>query len=685
MTRITTVFLALFISLSFLPAAAEVLSPQDVLNTKFVYEVAVSPDGEWVAYTVLSTRPATDPVGSSYRELFVASTATGEVKPFIVGKVSVSSIAWRPDGGAISFRAKRDDDKATQVYVIPIDGGEAKRVTDVESGVLLYRWHPDSRHLAYVATTPKSKREKELEEKGFRFIFYEENLKDRNLYLFDLDGESEAKQLTEGVSVWDFQFNHAGTTVAAAISPKNLVDHSYMFKKIYLIDVASGERRQLTHNDGKLGNFAFSPDDSKLIYNAALERKDHANSQAFVIDVSGGQAKNLTPPNFRGHINWVTWRDDETALYKANEGVWTTLSTVPIKGGERKVIYDARETGVVIDHLSVSPNAKYFAIGGSSPTVPGDLYFWRPKKSLQRLTTLNPWLAERDLGEQKVLHYKARDGQEIEGLVIYPVDYEKGVRYPLVVNVHGGPESNFTNGWSRTTRYSIAGQVLAGRGYVIFYPNYRSSTGYGIEFAATGYGDAAGVEFDDIADGIDYFIDQGVVDKDRVGLGGGSYGGFASAWFATYYTDKVKAVCMFVGISDLISKRSTTDIPYEELYVHSGKPLEQMWRQSLERSPIYYAHQSKTATLISGGAADTRVHPSQSLELYRRMKMNNHPAVRLVQYPGEGHGNAKQPGRIDYLYRHLQWYDWYVKDGKPIDGPMPPLDISENYGLHLTE
>ena len=142
---------------------------------------------------------------------------------------------------------------------------------------------------------------------------------------------------------------------------------------------------------------------------------------------------------------------------------------------------------------------------------------------------------------------------------------------------------------------------------------------------------------------------------------------------------------MFVGISDLVSKRSTTDIPYEELYVHSGKKLEEMWQFSLERSPIYYASKSNTAVLIVGGANDTRVDPSQSLEFYRRLKMNDHPAVRLVQYPGEGHGNRKQPGQIDLLHRHMQWYDWYVKDKNPLDGPMPPLDISELYGLELEE
>jgi dipeptidyl aminopeptidase/acylaminoacyl peptidase len=227
-------------------------------------------------------------------------------------------------------------------------------------------------------------------------------------------------------------------------------------------------------------------------------------------------------------------------------------------------------------------------------------------------------------------------------------------------------------------------QVLAGRGYFVFLPNYRSSTGYGVEVIHTDHvGNPAGKEFDDIADGIDYLVEKGLVDPERVGLGGGSYGGYAAAWFSSYYTEKVKAVCMLVGISDLISKRGTTDIPYEELYVHSGRKLQDMWELALERSPLYYADKSKTAVLILGGQDDTRVDPSQSMEYYRQLKMAGNTPVRLVQYPGEGHGNQKQPGRADVLYRTLEWMDWYVKDGKPLDGPMPALDLSDSYGLQL--
>ena len=433
----------------------------------------------------------------------------------------------------------------------------------------------------------------------------------------------------------------------------------------------------------RVSSIAFSPDGSKLAYAAALERKDHAVSQVFAIDVTGGKERNLTIPNFRGHVNWVGWKDKNTVLYRAGEGVWPTLSLVKATSGERKVILNAQNSGLIFGNPSYTKNFKHFVMVGNSPNAPGDVYYWKPGKKFKRQTTVNPWIEDKKLGKQEAIRYNARDGLEIEGILIYPVDYEKEKQYPLVVIVHGGPESHYSNGWM--TSYSRPGQVLAGKGYVVFYPNYRASTGYGVNFGLEGYEDAAGKEFDDIADGIEYLIDLGIADADRIGLGGGSYGGYAAAWFSSYYTKYVKAVCMFVGISNVISKRGTTDIPYEELYVHSGQKLEKMWQENLKSSPVYWAHQSKSAVLILGGTADTRVHPSQSLEYYRRLKMNDHPAVRLVQYPGEGHGNRKQPGRIDYLHRTLQWYDWYVKEQKPLDGDLPPLDISDKYGIKLEE
>ncbi len=663
--------------------SSDVFSAKDLLRARSCSSAVISPGGLWVAYTVSVPRDVKDKAGSSYRELYLVSTRTRQVKPFITGKVSIRNVQWSPDGSRLGFTTRRGKKAKTQVWVIPVDGGEAVQATCSETSVSAFQWHPAGNKIAYTASTPKSEKEKKLAKKGYGFIFYEENLKHKNLYMQDLDKKkAKARQVTKDVTVNSFEFSPDGKTIAAAITKKNLVDHGYMFKKIYLIDVQTGKLEQLTDNPGKLGRFKFSPDGSKLVYTAAFDRKDHQPSQVHVIDIKSKKTLNLTVPEFRGHVDWAAWKDAKTIVYHAGEGVWPTLSLVPAAGGKRKVILNSETTGITFGSVSFSKDFKYAVFEGSSPQLKSELFLWKTgQKQLTQLTTLNPWMKDRKYGKQKVIRYKARDGLEIEGILILPVGYKEGQTYPLVVVVHGGPESHYSNRW--LTRYATPGQVLAGKGYVVFYPNYRASTGYGLKFALGGYKDAAGKEFDDIADGIDFLVKEGIADKDRVGLGGGSYGGFAAAWFGTYYTKKVRAACMFVGISDLISKHSTTDIPYEELYVHSGVALEKSWEFNLKRSPIYWAHQSKTAMLIFGGTADTRVHPSQSLELYRRLKMNNHPATRLVQYPGEGHGNRKQPGRIDVLFRVLQWYDWYVKDKKPLDGPMPPLDISKKYGLEM--
>ncbi len=657
-----------------------VLTGNDLLRLKTCENPAISPNGKWIAYTVSVPREPDDLPGSSYSELYLVSTETGLIKPFITGHINISDPQWRPDGKMISFRAKKGDEKYTQVWGIPVDGGESTRLTSAENTVESFRWHPEENKIAYIAEEPKTKREIRLKEKGYDFIFYEENLKHKNIYLVDLDNTS-TKQLTSDLTVWDFEFNYDGTRIAASVSPNNLIDEKYMERRLYLLDLKTGEFNKLTDNQGKIGNYKFNSAGTHLVYAAALERKDHQISQVFVTDLSDETTINLTPEMFKGHITWVGWYDELTVLYRAGEGVWSTYSTISVDGGKRNKILDSKETGVIYESMTRSNDGKNYAFTGSTPTIVKEVFFWNGEGKPRQMTDVNPWLKDRLLGEQKVITYNARDNQPIEGLLIYPVGYSSAQRYPLVVYVHGGPEHHHYFEWC--SRYSEPGQVLAGMEYLVFYPNYRSSTGYGLPFALAGFEDPAGVEFDDIADGIDHLIETGLADADKVGLAGGSYGGYAAAWFATFYTEKVKAVSMFVGISDLTSKRGSTDIPYEELYVHSGKKLEEMWDLSLRRSPLYYAHQSKTAVLILGGTDDTRVHPSQSLEMYRRLKMNNHPAVRLVQYPGEKHGNSKQTSRKDLLFRQIGWFEWYLGNGNPINGPMPPLDISDKYGLDM--
>ena len=195
----------------------------------------------------------------------------------------------------------------------------------------------------------------------------------------------------------------------------------------------------------------------------------------------------------------------------------------------------------------------------------------------------------------------------------------------------------------------------------MFYPNYRGSTGKGESFAKSSQGDLAGAEFDDIVDGVDEFVEAGIAHPDKIGVTGGSYGGYATGWMATRYTDRFAAGVMFVGISDNISKWGTSDIPEELFLVHARQRIWEDYQFFLERSPIYYAGQAETPLLIMAGKEDTRVDPGQSYELYRHIKTRTDTPVRLVLYPGEGHGNTRSTARFDYNVRMMRWFDQYLK------------------------
>ena len=204
----------------------------------------------------------------------------------------------------------------------------------------------------------------------------------------------------------------------------------------------------------------------------------------------------------------------------------------------------------------------------------------------------------------------------------------------------------------------------AAEGYAVFYPNYRGSTGRGVTFTLSSQGDPAGKEFDDIVDGVDYLIGTGLVDPAKVGVTGGSYGGYATGWLSTRYSDRFAAGVMFVGISNNVSKWGTTDIPNEEYLVHARKWVYEDYDFFLKRSPVYYADQCKTPLLIMAGKEDTRVHPSQSMELYRHIKSRTTTPVELALYPGEGHGNSNSTARYDYNLRMMAWFDTYLKGAK---------------------
>jgi dipeptidyl aminopeptidase/acylaminoacyl peptidase len=661
-------------------AFAAGITPDQLLEIEQVRSADISPDGKLAAYTVAQNRALDDEAGGAWSRLWLVPTDGGEPRLFIGGEVSVGSPRFSPDGRFIGFTLARGEKAKTQVWVIPVDGGEARPATDSPTGVGTWDWSHDGAALFYVDSEESPAEEQKLKDKGWLPKYYEENLRNRILRraAFAWGDEPQAGEpLVEGMAVWGLDVGPRGRWLAFGASELNLVDQRYMFQDIHVLDLESGEHRLVVDVPGKLGDYRISPDGKYLAWTAAASRSDHAVSSLYLAGLDGSHVANLTPTDFAGHIRSVAWRDGRTVLYRADEGVTTTLTLQDVdKGGlARDVLFAGGDQDLVVSMPASRPGLATMVMVGHNGTTPRELYAWSGKGEARRLTHHNPWLADLELGEQRVVRWTARDGLELEGILMLPVGGK--LPAPLVVDVHGGPESNESNGW--LSRYASPGQAMCAKGYAVFFPNYRGSTGRGIAFAAMAFGDPAGPEFDDIVDAVDYLVAEGIADGDRVGVMGGSYGGYATNWLTTFYSEKFKAGVSFVGVSDLVSKRFLTDIPYEDEYVHMGAPVRESWDLMRERSPVFHAEKSRTPLLILHGDSDPRVHPSQSQELYRALKMVGHPAVRLIFYPGEGHGNSRRFGRQDSLLRTMAWFDHYLLDGAPWDGPMPALDLSGEF------
>jgi len=671
------------------------MNPIQLAGLQMVRSARMAPDGSAVAFVREVPRRLLDEEdGPSWTELHVVTTftgrtavngrtaATGKTTPFITGQTEISAVEWLPDSSAISFLTRRGTDTTRCLYMIPADGGEARLLVALDTDIRAYSWSPDSRQVALVATAPKADELDELEKNGFTQHVFEEDWRPLQVWIADRSSNDaratastsdpspgEPRSLALDGSAFAVRWSPDGAALAVALAPRPLVDDRYMLQRISVVDVASGQVLAKVQNPGKLATFEWSPDGLHLVLLSGADLHDPAAGSLLVVGRGGGMPVNLTGER-ECTVNAVAWKDAETLVWIASEGVETHLWTGRLDGTDARRLPDPAP-GATPTRLSLDRAGTLAAYIADSPQYPSELFIGPLGAQAERRTTSNPRLDQVELARQEVIRYPARDGLEIEGILLYPLGFEQGTRYPLVVIVHGGPESHHHNGWM--TRYSGPAQILAARGFLVLYPNYRGSTGRGVAFSKLGQNDAAGHEFDDLVDGVDHLVKLGLADPEKVGMTGGSYGGYATAWCATRYTDRFAAGVMFAGISDKLSKTGTTDIPQEELLVHARELPHQNLEHFIERSPIAHAEGAHTPLLIAHGTADPRVHPGQALEMYRALATAGTAPVRLVLYPGEGHGNRRAASRFDLCLRLLRWFDHYLK-GPGGEPPPYPLD-----------
>ncbi len=650
--------------------APEKWTPAETLKYRLVSDVQVSPDGKRVAYLVRESVMESDK--SEYRTQVWLSTADGKDSfPLTFAEQSSRSPRWSPDGEWIAFLSKRGD-KKVNVWLLRARGGEAKRLTDLKSDVSEFAWSPDGRQIAYVVGDPPAEdwERREKEKDDARVVDEDEKL--GRLWVVavepDSPGKAKPRQLTQGpMSVGD---NPEGAGGGGSLdwSPDNRTiafEHAPTWKAndwtradISIVEVSSGTVKPFAATGAAESSPRFSPDGKWVAYISTDDPPRWAR-QAFIriAPVSGGAFRDL-PPTHDEQPGLLGWSADGEKIYcSETRGVSGLLSVQNIRTGTIQALTPSNE---VVSSAALNASGTVVGYVRQTPLEPTEVHIsslssFRPV----RASNVNRDTPRHPLGKTEVITWKGDGGETIEGLLTYPVGYEPGRRYPLLLSIHGGPAGVFRTTYLATPGpYPLA--VFASEGYAILRPNPRGSSGYGVKFRRANFKDWGGGDYKDLMAGVDKVIAMGVADSEKLGVMGWSYGGFMTSWIITQ-TARFKAASVGAGVTNLVSFTGTADIPSFLPDYFGGEPWEK------ENFEVYRAHSAmgfvqnvKTPTLIQHGEADVRVPISQGYELYNALKRRGVP-TKMVVYPRTPHG-PREPRLIkDLASRNLQWFDRYVK------------------------
>ena len=440
-------------------------------------------------------------------------------------------------------------------------------------------------------------------------------------------------------------------------SPLATKDSIVMAKALRLINLEGAEQIRFNHF-GKMGKALFSPDGNYLAVIGSNVENLPSEGRLLVARANQPELVSVLP-DLNGQVVDIGWLSKRNLGFIVHRGTKSTLASKRISksisklGNKFKSLSNGK---AILRRMSVSEDGEQVGLLADTPKHPREIY-WFSDDGLFQYTDSNRWLEQRELGVQRVISYTARDGLELEGILVLPT-HKPSKPMPLILFIHGGPEVHHSNGW--LNRYSHPAHFAASKGYASFFPNYRGSTGRGIDFTKAGQADYMGKEFEDILDARQHLIDEGIADPERVGITGASYGGYAAAWAATRHSKHFAASVATMGIGNQLSKFGTTDIPTEMYQLHARSWPWESWQWMLERSPVYHAQNGQTPLLLLHGKTDPRVHYSQSMELYQYMKQLGKVPVRLVLYPNEGHGFSRSAAKLDYAMRMMRWMDHFL-------------------------
>jgi dipeptidyl aminopeptidase/acylaminoacyl peptidase len=630
------------------PAQQKPLTPEASLNLRFLSDLQLSPDGTRLVFVV--TEPPTDDGRATHIWLFDKRSNT--TRQFTYSKKSEKYPRWSPDGKQLAFLSNRNEED--QIYVMRADGGEATALTKGKRAISKFAWSPNSRQIAFLASDAKSEAEEKKEKDKDDAHVTDKEDKHARLWLLNV-ATLEAKAITD--AKWELSeiaWLTSGDAVITVATDHPESDQNT--NRIFTIKLSDGTMTQLAAPRGPFGDIKISPDGTTLSFIGSREDGPSPHD-LMLLDLTHGRntaARNLTALSLDRQVFDYQWIKSGGLETIAADGFRTKFHSFDAHG----TMQDS--SGVTPQSLTTNPVA--FAIttdgllfAGQSATQPQELYSWDEKSAPVQLTHVNDAWKRFALAQPEFYKYKSFDGLEIEAALLKPANYDGKSQLPLITLIHGGP----TGAWQDTIE--TWGQLLAARGYAVFYPNIRGSIGYGQKFIEMNRGDWGGKDFKDVMWGVDDLVAKGIADPNKLAIGGWSYGGYMSEWAITQ-TPRFKAAVSGAGLANLISEYGTERGPsYDEWFF--GLPYEKP-DGFLNSSPFLYLKNAKTPTLILQGDADPVDPLGQSQELYRGLKRYG-VETELVIYPREPHGFHEQKHLLDRLNRILAWYDAHLKKPDP--------------------
>lgn len=650
----------------------------DMIRLHRIAEPQISPDGKWVAYTVATPNLEAN---KSESNIWLAST-TGEPARQLTQSGTDSSPVWSPDGKTLAFLSSRKGE--SQIYLLPIEGGESHPLTTISTGADNAKWSPDGKTLLFTSLVYPdckddacNKAKDEANDKNkvkahvaehllYRHWTHWNDGKRSHLFVVPSDASSEPHDLTPAAD-YDVPPDQRGGASDINFSPDSKeicftavtdkVEAISTNGDLFLVPVTGGEPKRITTQPGFDGNPVYSPDGKYIAYHAQLTAGYEADRwRVMLYDRQSGKTENISE-GFDRSANDLAWSPDSKTIYfmAENETLQPVYSMAAHAGAvPKKIIAESFNSAI-----SFSSDGKTVAFERTNLTMPAEVFAASSDGSnIRQLTHANDTaLAALEMNVPETFWFESGDGVKVQAMVIRPPQFDAKKKYPLLVLLHGGPQTMWSNAWG----YRWNAQVFSAAGYVTLMINRRGSTGYGQKFTDEITNDWGGKAYVDVMKGIDAALAKfPFIDGTRMAAAGGSYGGYMANWIATH-TGKFKAIISHAGIYDKVAMYATEELWFEE-HDMQGTP----WTAGenyKKWSPSTYAvdlAKYKTPTLVIAGERDYRVPYTQSLEFFSALQRQNVPS-KLVVFPDEGHWVLK-PQNSQFWYKtFLDWIGQYLK------------------------